>query len=113
MASLGDGRSAYPRGARSSCPPNPPDVATPTDAYIELMTGPQKVLITRASGADHEVLHHAPGLVMFIPRIGESMRMFLDSGELVQTSPVTSVANNGNEIVVDTRNSRYRLELAS
>lgn len=78
------------------------------------MTGPKKVLITRAGNdTDHEVLHHAPGLVMFIPAIGESMRMFLDSGKLVQTSPVTSVANNGNEIVVDTRNSRYRLQLAS
>lgn len=78
------------------------------------MQQPQKVLITRADrGAKHERLEHEPGLVMFIPAVGESMRMFLDSGQLVQTSPVTRVASNGNEIVVDTKNSRYRLELAS
>lgn len=77
-----------------------------------LQPQPQKVLITRI-GSGHERLNHAPGLVMFIPNVGESMRMFLDSGKLVQTSPVTRVKNTGSEIVVETRNSRYRLELAS
>ena len=75
---------------------------------------PHKVLITRSGSNDnHERLDHAPGLVMFIPVPGESMRMFLDSGKLVQTSPVTRVRNAGDEIVVETRNSKYLLELAA
>jgi hypothetical protein len=78
-----------------------------------LQAQPTKVLITRSGGGGIERLNHAPGLVMFIPTVGESMRMFLDSGKLVQTSPVTHVETDGSEIVVDTRNSRYRLELAS
>jgi hypothetical protein len=41
------------------------------------------------------------------------MRMFLDSGKLLQTSPVTRVKNEGDEIVVETKNSKYLLELAS
>jgi hypothetical protein len=31
----------------------------------------------------------------------------------MRTSPVTRVDRKGNELVVDTRNSRYRLKLAA
>ncbi|MBA3458446.1 MAG: hypothetical protein H0T46_00680 [Deltaproteobacteria bacterium] len=78
-----------------------------------LKAQPKKVLITRTGSSNHERLNHAPGLVMFIPSVGESMRMFLESGKLVQTSPVTRVKSEGDEIVVETRNSKYLLELAA
>lgn len=77
-------------------------------------SGPQKVFISRVGNdPEHESLQQVPGLMMFVPDVGDRLRMFLDTGTLMQTSPVTRVANDGNAIVVETRNSRYRLERAA
>nr|MBA2539449.1 hypothetical protein [Deltaproteobacteria bacterium] len=53
------------------------------------------------------------GLIIGEPSVGESLQVFLDSGKMMQTSTVTRVANDGNKIVVETRNSHYRLKMAS
>jgi hypothetical protein len=77
-----------------------------------MMFRPQRVLISR-NGNDHEPWQQVPGVMTAVPNVGESFQMFLETGKVMRTSPVTRVAQNGNEIVVDTRNSRYRLQLAS
>jgi hypothetical protein len=78
------------------------------------MFRPQRVLISRqGSDAYHDQMQYEPGLMMAVPSVGESLQMFLETGKVMRTSPVTHVANDGGEIVVDTHNSRYRLKLAS
>lgn len=69
---------------------------------------PQRVLISR-QGGDADI----PGFVTYIPSVGESLQMFLDTGKVMRTSPVTHIENDGAELVVDTQNSRYRLKPAS
>ncbi len=78
------------------------------------MFEPQRVLITRdSSDKFHEQLQREPGLMMGDPSVGESLQIFLETGKVMTTSPVTRVANDGEETVVDTQNSQYRLKLAS
>jgi hypothetical protein len=78
------------------------------------MFHPQQVLISRSSSdPEHERLQRVPGLMMAVPNVGEPLQMFLETGKIMRTSPVTHVEHDGAEIVVDTRNSRYRLKLAS
>jgi len=69
---------------------------------------PQRVLISR-QGRDGD----ESGFVTTVPHVGESLQMFLDTGKVMRTSPVTHVEDDGTELVVDTQNSRYRLKLAS
>jgi hypothetical protein len=69
---------------------------------------PLRVLISR-QGSDGD----EPGFVTTIPHEGESLQMFLDTGKVIRTSPVMHVEDDGEEYVVDTMNSRYRLKLAS
>ncbi len=78
------------------------------------MYQPQRVLITRqGSDAFHDQLKKMPGLMMAKPSVGESLHIFLENGKVMTTSPVTRVANDGDDTVIDTRNSTYRLKLAS
>ena len=72
------------------------------------MYTPQRVLISRqgSNGAES-------GVVIALPHVGESLHMFLDTGKIMRTSPVTHVEHEGADWVVDTQNSRYRLKLAS
>lgn len=74
-----------------------------------MMFLPQRVLISRQGSNDGDM----PGTVVALPHVGESLQMFLDSGRVMRTSPVTHVEDAGSELVVDTQNSRYRLKLAS
>jgi hypothetical protein len=69
---------------------------------------PQRVLISRQGGELDET-----GFVTTVPHEGEPLQMFLDSGKVVRTSPVTHVEDHGEELVVDTQNSRYVLKLAA
>ena len=69
---------------------------------------PQRVVISR-QGSDDAMR----GVVMALPKLGESLQMFLETGTIMQTSPVTKVEDKGAEVVVDTLNSRYRLKQAS
>jgi hypothetical protein len=81
---------------------------------MEEVMQPQKVLITRTgTDQDHERLHHAPGVIIGEPHVGESLQVFLDDGKMMQTTAVTRVEDDDGELIVDTRNSRYRLKLAS
>ena len=56
-------------------------------------------------------MDHVAGMMMFEPQVGDPMQLFLDNGKVMRTSAVRSVSRNGNELVVDTENSRYRVEL--
>jgi hypothetical protein len=51
--------------------------------------------------------------VAYVPSVGESLQLLLETGKLLRTSPVTRIERDGGELVVDTLNSRYRLTLAS
>lgn len=53
------------------------------------------------------------GIVTVLPHEGESLQMFLDNGRVMRTSPVKHIEDDGDELIVDTQNSRYHLKLAS
>ena len=76
------------------------------------MFRPQRVLISR-QGNDADRFQHVPGLVTNLPFVGQSLQLFLETGRMMRTTPVTRIEHDGAELVVDTRNSRYRLRLAS
>ena len=76
------------------------------------MFKPQRVFISR-NGSDNDRWQHVPGMVTNVPSVGESLQLFLDTGRWMRTSPVTKIEHDGGELVVDTKNSRYRLKLAS
>jgi len=76
------------------------------------MFQPQRVLITR-QGGNSERWHKVPGVMTAVPNVGESFQMFLETGKVMRTSPVTRVQQDGSELVVETQNSRYHLKLAS
>ena len=78
------------------------------------MFQPRRVLITR-DGADvlHDKLQHEPALMLAQPSVGDSLHLVLETGKMMSTSRVTRVANDGDETIVDTRNSTYRLKRAS
>jgi hypothetical protein len=78
------------------------------------MFQPRRVLITR-DGADvlHHQLEHEPALMVTQPIVGHSLHLVLDTGKTMTTTPVTRVANDGDETIVATRNSTYRLKRAS
>jgi hypothetical protein len=77
------------------------------------MFEPQRVWISRRGDPNHESWQKVPGVMTAEPELGESFQMFLENGQVVRTTPVTHVEHEGKEIVVDTRNSRYRLTPAS
>jgi hypothetical protein len=76
---------------------------------------PVRALISRDDDGDprHEVIRDVPGVLPGQPEVGSSLRLFLESGKVMQTSPVQHVARRGSEMVVDTANSRYRLTIQS
>lgn len=75
------------------------------------MFRPQRVLISRHGSA--EELSQVPGIVTNVPHVGESLQLYLESGKWMRTSPVTKVEDDGAELVVDTKNSQYRLQRAA
>ena len=73
---------------------------------------PQRILMSRdGSDPDHKAMDAVPAFLPSEPHVGDSLRVWTDKGELV-TSKVRRVARNGSQIVVDTENSRYRLQLS-
>jgi hypothetical protein len=79
------------------------------DDYMQ----PQRVLISRdGSDPDHRAMQNVPAFLPAEPHVGDSMHLWTDRGELV-TSAVRRVARSKSEIVVETTNSRYRLQLAA
>jgi hypothetical protein len=76
------------------------------------MFRPQRATVTRI-GNDNEPEQPVSGLVAYVPSVGESLQLLLETGKMMRTSPVTRIEHDGSELVVDTRNSRYRVKLAS
>ena len=74
---------------------------------------PTRALITRDDDGNpkHAVLHDVPGMIPGEPEVGSPLRLFLESGKVMETTAVRRVARSGSELVVDTANSRYRLKL--
>jgi hypothetical protein len=69
------------------------------------MMNPQRAYISGPS------LEHVPGIIVFEPHVGDPLQVFLDDGKLMRTSAVRRVSRQGSELVVDTQNSRYSVEL--
>lgn len=77
------------------------------------MFEPKRILITRHGDAQHENLERTPGMIVGSPSVGECLQIFFDDGKVMTTSAVKRIANDGDDTVVETRNSQYRLKLAS
>ena len=67
---------------------------------------PQRAYVTGPN------MDHVRGLMVFEPHVGDPMQLFLDDGKMFRTSAVKNVSRDGSDIVVETQNSRYRVELA-
>ena len=67
---------------------------------------PQRAYVTGPN------LDHVPGMMLGLPNVGDPLQLFLDDGKMMRTSIVRRVSRSGPEIVVETQNSRYRVELA-
>ena len=71
---------------------------------------PQQMLMSReSSDANHRTMQDVPVFLPVEPRVGASLRIWTDEGEIV-TSTVRQVSRSGSQIVVETANSRYRLQ---
>ncbi len=78
------------------------------------MFEPKRILVTRdGSDSVHEELKKTPAVMMGDPSVGECLRLFLETGNVMTTSEVTSVEAEGGELVVETRNSTYHLKSAA
>jgi len=72
---------------------------------------PLRVLMSRdGSDANHVVMQEIHGVLFEQPLVGDPVQIFLDNGELLRTSVVTHVKQSGEELVVETVNSLYRLK---
>jgi hypothetical protein len=56
-------------------------------------------------------IDHVAGLMMLEPHVGDPMQLFLENGRVMRTTTVRRVSRDGDELVVDTENSQYRVEL--
>ena len=65
------------------------------------------------SDADHRAMSQVQALLPADPQVGEPLQLWTDDGQLVRTTAVQHVTRSGSQIVVHTRNSRYRLQLLS
>ena len=75
---------------------------------------PQRVVMSReGNDADHQALHDVPGVLQDVPHVGAPLQMWTEDGKLIRTSPVRRVTRSGSQLVVETANSRYRVQLAS
>jgi hypothetical protein len=66
---------------------------------------PQRAYITGPN------LDHMPGMMLGLPKVGDPLQLFLEDGKLMRTSIVRKVSRRGPELVVETQNSKYRVEL--
>ncbi len=75
---------------------------------------PQRVLMSRdGSDPNHRAMTKVQALLPTDPQVGEPLQLWTDDGKLVRTTAVQHVTRSGSQIVVRTRNSRYRLQLLS
>lgn len=66
---------------------------------------PQRAYISGPS------LDHVAAMMVFEPHVGDPMQLFLDNGKMLRTSAVRRVSRKGDELVVETQNSEYRVAL--
>ena len=72
---------------------------------------PLRVVISReGSDADHEALRNVHGVILQDPHVGDSVKIYFDNGRYLVTSKVKRVAQAGDEMIVETSNSTYRLQ---
>jgi hypothetical protein len=72
-----------------------------------------RVVVSRdGADADHEAMREMTGLLTEEPRVGEPLRVWRDDGKLMRTSPIRRVNSSGSHWTVDTRNSRYHLDVS-
>ena len=71
---------------------------------------PLRVVMSRdGSDGDQEALRDVHGVMVHDPHVGEPVKIFLDNGRYLTTSVVKRVAEAGDELIVETANSTYRL----
>ena len=74
---------------------------------------PLRVLMSRdGTDADHDSIHDVKGVILKEPHVGDSFQIYFDNGKYMRTSTVKRVARTGDELLVATTNSIYRLRPA-
>ena len=74
---------------------------------------PLRVLMSRDGGdAEHESLREVKGVILKEPHVGDAFQIYFDNGKYMRTSTVKRVARQGEELLVATANSIYRLRPA-
>ena len=74
---------------------------------------PLRVLMSRDGGdADHDSLREVHAVILKEPSVGDTFQIYFDNGKVLRTSPVKRVARTGDELLVATTNSIYRLRPA-
>ena len=71
---------------------------------------PQRILMSRdGSDAGHDAMRDVHGVILQEPHVGDIFQVYLDDGRFMRTSPVKRFARKGEELLVETTNSTYRL----
>lgn len=71
-----------------------------------------RVVMSRdGADADHETMREMTGILTAKPRVGEPLHVWRDDGRLMTTSDVKRVSTSGSHWTVETRNSRYELDV--
>jgi hypothetical protein len=68
---------------------------------------PLRVVMSRVGGDADGDVH---GVILKQPLVGDGFQIFLEDGRCMRTSAVKHVAREGDEIVIETANSTYRLQ---
>ena len=71
---------------------------------------PMRVVMSREGfDANHEVMRDVHGVILESPHVGELLQIFFDNGKYLVTSKVQRIEHIGDELIVETANSTYRL----
>lgn len=71
---------------------------------------PLRVVMSRdGSDENHEALRDVHGVILRRPNVGELLQIFFDNGRYLVTSTVRRVKKAGDDLIVETVNSTYRL----
>ena len=71
---------------------------------------PLRVVMSRdGSDPDHEAFREIHGVMLSTPHVGEQAKIYFDNGRYLVTSPVKRVAEAGDDLIIETANSTYRL----
>ena len=71
---------------------------------------PLRILMSRdGSDADHAAIRDLHGVMLKEPHVGDGFQIYFDNGKYLRTSTVKRVARRGDELLVETANSTYRV----